>query len=69
MTMFNHTSTVRELQNKIDQLRTIAEAAWGVRREQRDYTPCPDLALRANHQRHLHKLLDAWKAAEAAGDE
>ena len=52
---------------EIERLREIAEAAWRVRKESRDYTPIPDLALRVAYQRELYRLLDAWKAVEAAG--
>lgn len=51
---------------EIKRLLAIVEAAWEVRREERDYNKCPDLLLRATARERLHKLLDAWKAAEAA---
>ncbi len=48
-------------------LRTIVNAAWEVRREERDYNPCPDLALRATARKRLHELIDEWKAQSAKG--
>ena len=53
----------------VEQLRAIVDAAWKLRREERDYNPCPDLLLRANARERLYELLDQWKAAEAAGEE
>lgn len=55
-----------DLRKEIERLRAIVTAAWAVRREQRDYNPCPDLLLRATAREYLHKLLDEWQAAEAA---
>lgn len=49
---------------RVAELEAIVDAAWEVRREERDYTPSPDLALRASYRQKLHKLLDA--RAEAA---
>jgi hypothetical protein len=48
------------------QLEAIVEAAWKVRSEEADYSPSPDLALRATYRKELSRLLDAWKAAEPA---
>ena len=51
----------------LDRQQAIIDAAWLVRTEERDYTPAPDLALRAQCRDRLHLLLDEWhKAAEAA---
>lgn len=47
-------------QAEIERLRAIAEAAWLVRTEERDYTEAPDLTLRAEYRHRLHKLLDDW---------
>jgi len=60
---------VERLQTENELLLAIVRAAWLVRTEERDYTPVPDLALRADHRKRLHVLLDQWKAAEAAGGE
>ena len=60
---------IDDLQADIERLQTIVNAAWLARTEQPDYTPAPDLALRAHYRHQLYKLLDDWKAAEAGKEE
>ena len=54
-------------QRKAAEEHAIVEAAWKLRTEAKDYNPCPDLGLRAMFRDDLHRLLDQWKAANAAG--
>jgi len=63
---FSRLDSARTLADEVERLQVIIDAAWEVRREERDYNPCPDLLLRANARKRLHELLDRWKAAEAA---
>lgn len=55
------------LWSEIVRLHAIVEAAWLVRTEEKDKTPCPDYSLRATYRVRLNKLIDAWKAAQAKG--
>ncbi len=49
------------MSDELQKLRKIADAAWKVRREEKDYNPCPDLGLRVDSRKRLNKLLDEWK--------
>lgn len=44
-----------------DRLQAIVDAAWEVRREDRDYNPCPDYGYKGVLREKLNGLLDAWK--------
>lgn len=48
--------------DEMECLLEIVDAAWNVRREEKDYTPSPDLMLRAEYRKKLHALLDACAA-------
>jgi len=55
------------------ELEAITDAAWELRREAKDYNPCPDLGLRVTWRERLYGLLDEWarrlrKEATKGGD-
>jgi hypothetical protein len=51
--------------DEIECLLEIVDAAWAVRREEKDYTPSPDLMLRSESRKKLHALLDAYKGRDS----
>lgn len=49
--------------SELERLAGIVEQAWKVRTEEKDYTPSPDLGLRASYRTTLHAMLDNWNDA------